>query len=208
MMEDARFELLEGPVLARLNATFQRDGIAVLANVVPAHVLDVIARRLDFDAAHQVQQAGLVSKAPRDAGDFSFAGIHLENGLPRTREHIFPEVLANPIIEQVVVTLLGGPAFIRYYNGNTACPNSDAQDLHMDGGGWSVPTVAAAAAAGLNWPHEPMKLSVNFGVDDMVPSNGCAPTPPLPKRLHTSCRATRPTESYLNCTASLYFTAA
>ena len=29
-----------------------------------------------------------------------------------------------------------------------------------------------AAAAGVAWPHPAYKLSVNFGVDEMVPENG------------------------------------
>ena len=56
-MEDAKgLARLDEAALARLDATFCRDGIAVLQRVIPAPVLDAIARRLDFDAAHQVYQ--------------------------------------------------------------------------------------------------------------------------------------------------------
>ena len=141
------------------------------------------AERLDFDAAYQVYEAACQLAAEGEIdGDASGAaanwrgnvgelGLHLEQGLPRTPSFIFPEVLTNPIVEQCVARLLG-PAFIRYYNGNTACPMSGSQPLHMDGGGWSVKSEEEARAANLSWPHPPMKLSVNFGVDAMLPSNG------------------------------------
>jgi hypothetical protein len=187
-MEDARGALLDEGTLARLDATFRSDGIAVLQNVIPHAVLDTIAARLDFDAAHQYFDAARVAVAEGAAaggdglkedgapaasfsGDVARLGLHLELGLPRTPELVFPEIVCNPIIEQAVARLLG-PAFIRYYNGNTACPASGTQPLHMDGGGWSVASADEAAAAGLEWPHEPLKLSVNFGVDDMRPENG------------------------------------
>jgi len=187
-MEDARGAMLGEETLARLDATFRADGIAVLQNVIPREILDTIAARLDFDAAHQVFDAGRAMLAAEDrtpsnenledgapassfAGDAEMLGLHLELGLPRTSEFVFPEIVSNQIIEQVVARLLG-PCFVRYYNGNTACPGSGCQPLHMDGGGWSVKDSSEAAAAGLAWPHEPLKLSVNFGVDDMTPENG------------------------------------
>ena len=68
-------------------------------------------------------------------------------------------MLANPVVEQVVTRLLGGGVFMRYYNGNTACPGTGHQPLHMDGGGWSVKSEAEARAAGLAWPHEPGLLT-------------------------------------------------
>ena len=39
---DARFDLLDEGTLASLDETFRRDGIAVLANVIPPAVLDKI----------------------------------------------------------------------------------------------------------------------------------------------------------------------
>ncbi len=180
-MMDACGSLLDENALSLLEETFRRDGIAVLKGVIPHDVLDIIGARLDFDSAWQIHEAALVKAAEENAssiadgtsfsGNVAALGLHLEQGLPRTSDLIFPSVLANPIIEQCVERLLG-PAFCRYYNGNTACPGSGTQPLHMDGGGWSVKNAQEAADAGLEWPHEPMKLSVNFGVDAMLPSNG------------------------------------
>ena len=106
--------------------------------------------------------------------DDTFGGVggrHLEVGLPRSAEYSFPEMLSNPIIEQCVRRFLG-PAYCRYWCGNTACPGSSIQPLHADGGGWSVKNKAEADQAGVAWPHPAYMLSVNFGVDDMIAANG------------------------------------
>jgi hypothetical protein len=155
-----------------LSEAFARDGVCVLTNVIPGHVLDTAARRLDYDAALMVAQGvGAKERGETDASFGGARGRHLEVGLPRDATYSFPEVLSNPIIEQCVHAFLG-PAFVRYWCGNTACPGSGVQPLHQDGGGWSVKTAEEAAAAGVAWPHPAYKLSVNFGVDAMAPENG------------------------------------
>ena len=143
-----------------------------------AGVLDKAAARLDYDAALMI--ADRIGAAARGEEDETFGGAdgrHLEVGLPRTAEFAFPEMLVNGVIESCVRELLG-PAFVRYWCGNCACPGSGVQPLHQDGGGWSVGTPEEAAAAGVAWPHPAYKLSVNFGVDEMVPENGSTVSPP------------------------------
>ena len=164
--------------LAALAAAFAADGVCVLTDVIPAGVLDKAAARLDYDAALMI--ADRIGAAARGEEDETFGGAdgrHLEVGLPRTAEFAFPEMLVNGVIESCVRELLG-PAFVRYWCGNCACPGSGVQPLHQDGGGWSVGTPEEAAAAGVAWPHPAYKLSVNFGVDEMVPENGSTVSPP------------------------------
>lgn len=150
-------EITDAAKLGRIREAFLRDGIAVVQNCVPAHICDQMGERLDWDAAHQVAKDALGGHEA-----FRAASGHLACGLPRVAPHVFPEVVANPIIEQLAVTCLGGAAFIRYYNGNTSLPGSEPQGLHMDGGGWSVKTEVEAAAANLSWPHEGLKLFVKY----------------------------------------------
>ena len=177
--------------LAAMAAAFARDGVVILANVIPHAVLDAAAARLDYDAALLVLQGAAAAKRDEESSvvedgqtggargdpravDDTFGGKggqHIEVGLPRDAEHSFPEILTNPLIEQCVQAFLG-PANVRYWCGNTACPGSGVQPLHQDAGGWSVNDPAAAAAAGVAWPHPNYKLSVNFGVDAMTPANG------------------------------------
>jgi hypothetical protein len=87
------------------------------------------------------------------------------------------EVVANPCVEQLVAAMLGGAAFMRYYNGNTSLPDERGNErgwggMHMDGGGWSFSTAEEAAQHGVDWPHPPFKLFVNFGTSAMTPDNG------------------------------------
>ena len=152
------------------------DGVVTLANVIPHAVLDAAAAKLDYDAARMILHGHGVESGRGASGesDETFGGVggrHLEVGLPRNAEYSFPEMLSNPIIEQCVRRFLG-PAYCRYWCGNTACPGSGVQPLHADGGGWSVKSKVEADKAGGEWPHPPYMLSVNFGVDDMTPENG------------------------------------
>lgn len=111
-------------------------------------------------------------------GDFGHG--HLQLGAPRNDPFVLPQIVANPIIEQVVVAILRSPARLGFYNGNCAMPGSgcgfearcvtlighfsgpcfDAkrllrhrtQRLHMDGP-HLYDSEAEAAAAGEQWPH-------------------------------------------------------
>ena len=47
--------------------------------------------------------------------------LHLQLNLPRCHPYVHPEIVANPIIEQVAGAVLHGLVYIRYINGNTAC---------------------------------------------------------------------------------------
>ena len=124
--EYAAGEITDAAKLHRIRDAFLRTGVAVVQNVVPHEVLDRMGARLDWDAAHQVaSDAAGMSEAYRAASG------HLACGLPRNAPHVFPEVVQNPIMHQIVVVCLGGAAFMRYYNGNTSLPGSEPQGLHM-----------------------------------------------------------------------------
>lgn len=197
-------------------------------NVVPHEVLDRVAQRLDWDAAHQV-----VGDVLGNSEAYRAANGHLACGLPRNSPHVHPEIVCNPIMEQVkqssgtthagcgadrgsccccdkpvvleqlVVTCLGGAAFMRYYNGNTSLPGSEPQSLHMDGGGWSVESAEEADAANLPWPHEGLKLFCNFSCDDMVSPTAVRLSTLLP-HIHKRVVATfQPRAVYTRMAASL-----
>ena len=71
----------------------------------------------------------------------------LQLGLQRTHPFITPEVIRNPLIEQVAEAVLGPRAFLGFVNGNTNCPGSGTQAVHMDGD-WIYQSEAEAIAAG------------------------------------------------------------
>ena len=81
----------------------------------------------------------------------------LQLGLQRTHPFITPEVIRNPLIEQVAEAVLGPRAFLGFVNGNTNCPGSGTQD-----GDWIYQSEAEAIAAGVSWPHPIVSLVANF----------------------------------------------
>jgi hypothetical protein len=141
--EEAAALQIEPSKLAAIAEQFAVDGYAIVTGLFDHTLLDQMSDKLDNDAAHQVAKRVLEDR--EDGSDSSGARDmrHLGNGLPRHAPWVYPEVVASPLVEQLAAALLGGSAFIRYYNGNTSLPDDPAdpkgeQGLHMDGGGWSV----------------------------------------------------------------------
>ena len=89
--ERERGYLDEGKVEALLTA-IHVDGYALLLDALPDQALDHIARRLDFDAAHQIATA-------RDELRGVFGHGHLQLGLPRTGDWVLPSLVRNPYVE-------------------------------------------------------------------------------------------------------------
>ena len=150
---------LSAEKLARVVDKYERDGLCVLAGVIDTDVLDALAHRYDFDAAHRYANGDQFKGNQRGpALNPEYDGnLHLQLNLPRCHPYVHPEIVANPIIEQVAQAVLHGLVYIRYVNGNTACPGATVQGLHVDTQG--------------DWGQ---KLAVNFSVEDITPENGAS----------------------------------
>jgi hypothetical protein len=156
----------------------------VVEDLIPGPVLDHLAVRLDFDAAHQV------TSEQKYAERGVFGHGHLQMGLPRCAPWVAEEVVANPIMEQCAAAILG-PCFLGFYNGNTNTPQSDqAQPMHADGD-WVWKTEAEAAAAGRSWPPPATGVVMNFGVDDITEADGTEVWPGSHIDVRVPGRATR-----------------
>ena len=134
-------------------------GFALLAGgVVPTSVLDKLAPRFEFDAAYRYLDA--LEPGGGDAipcfGGSSVPG-HGSARLPRTAPFVFSEIVANPLIEQVVAAALGPRPYLNVYGGNLNFPGSGTQELHMDGV-WAHSSEDVAAAAGVQWPPPPHQV--------------------------------------------------
>ncbi|MDG2196977.1 MAG: phytanoyl-CoA dioxygenase family protein [SAR324 cluster bacterium] len=149
--------------LEKIKNTFELDGLVVVEDLISSDLLDTINGKLNNDAAHIIYNHYQIhNKYPH----------HLQLGLPRDSNWVFPEIACNPIIEEILVELLGGAVFMRYYNGNTSLPNGDFQKLHMDGGGWSIPNKLEAEKYDVDFPHPCFKLFVNIPTKNTNPENG------------------------------------
>ena len=104
---------LEEDKLQRLQAEFDEVGWCRLGSLVDPTLLTRLEGALDRAAAGQ-----LLAKGPEAWATTRSMGPLL----PRMAPWVDAEVVANPIVEQIVVRLLGGGAFIRWHGSNTALP--------------------------------------------------------------------------------------
>lgn len=163
---------LDSAKLDRLKTQFDHQGFVVLANVVPDHsVLAGLEDACDLVAAVRL------------LGEHHTSSTQLGPLLPRCAPWVRPEIISNPISEQLVAHLLVGEAFIRWHGSNTALPrppgsqrlseekltgwaalpDEGIQHLHMDGWGWSVVSGRV---------HPTYKIFCNYALSDMTPERG------------------------------------
>ena len=162
-------------------AAFDARGLFVLEDVVPLEVCSQLAVKMLADAAAIVAHGGWSAR-----GEFGHG--HLQLGQPRMGPFVHPEVVANSIVEQVVVAILRHDAKLGFFNGNCAMPGSGIQRLHMDDQ-WDYHSPSEAAAAGEPWPHRTTSVHVNIcPTGDVTPGNGATEVWPGSHTVHTAHR--------------------
>ncbi len=109
----------------RLLDAMRRDGVLVLDQIVDHAPLDALKIRMDRDSVDLLAFCESVGGNPRDRG-------HLQQGPPPVAPYVFAGYVANPLICDALVTILGDGAYCEFYNGNTNCPDSTYQQLHLD----------------------------------------------------------------------------
>lgn len=128
------------------------DGYVILGDVVDRAVLDAIKRKLDEDTAELLRRG--------DWGTGQFAG-HLSQSMPRSKDHIYSDVVTNQLVIQVTAEILGEGVHNHFYNCNTNMPGSQMQPLHRD-----APHL---------WPdpiHPMTSIVINMSPIDVDESNG------------------------------------
>ena len=81
---------LSAATLEQVVARIRSEGFVVVDGIVPTSTLDELRPQLDLQAAEQLLE-----------GSTEASDGFLSNGLPRAAPFIRPEVVCNPIIEQV-----------------------------------------------------------------------------------------------------------
>ena len=112
--------------LVEVVAAVEAEGFCVLQQVVPHRVLDGLQTRMAADTVQLLEFLEANGGNPRARG-------HLQQGPPPYPEYVFPEVVINSFAVQVAKKMLGEHAFLSFYNGNTNCPVSKLQHVHLDG---------------------------------------------------------------------------
>jgi hypothetical protein len=115
---------LDSDHLSEAVAAIEEDGFVILGGVVATSTLDAIKPKLDEDTA-ELRRRGRWGGAGQKPG-------HLQQAMPRSREHIYSDIVTNPLIIQVTAAVLGEGLHLHLYNGNTNLPGSEHQPLHRD----------------------------------------------------------------------------
>ena len=144
-------------------AAMQRDGVLVLDQVIAHAPLDALKERMDRDSAELLAFCDSVGGNPRDRG-------HLQQGPPPFTPYVFAEYVANPLVADALRTILGKDAYCEFYNGNTNCPDSTFQELHLDA---PHPEAALTEAPGSSAIAAPTSaVVVNVVPQDVDETNG------------------------------------
>ena len=127
------------------------DGCVILEDALPTAPLAALRRRMDRDTADLLRFCATIGGNPRESG-------HLQQGPPPFRGYVFAEIAMNRHVNAVAEALFGGRGRLTFYNGNTNCPGSVRQRLHMDGRHDTAPDepVAATTAVVVNIPPSGM----------------------------------------------------
>lgn len=134
-------------------------GFVVLRDAIPKQPLALLRRRMDQDTKELQEYCTSIGGNPRERG-------HLQQGPPPSREFVFRDVVMNYFAMDVCIQLLGPSPTLTFYNGNTNCPRSGTQHLHMDSGHRTSPPspVEPTFSVVVNIPPGPMN-SANGAIE-------------------------------------------
>jgi ectoine hydroxylase-related dioxygenase (phytanoyl-CoA dioxygenase family) len=153
--EELASEQISQTHLEQALQALRMDGYVILENVVSHAHLDILREKMNEDSWKMI-------KAKQWGGAGRVFG-HLQQGAPPFPPYVFRDVVANPIVIQTTKALLGEGLFNSFYNGNTNCPGSGVQPLHMDG---------EHLWPGLKVAHPIASVVVNVALMDVTEENG------------------------------------
>ena len=153
-------ELTQG----QLSASHLEQAINVIREEGYVILRDIVSHsHLDFLNQKMTQDSHTIVSSDSDRWDARRSIGHLQQGAPPYTPYLFPDIVANPIVEHVSISLLGEGAFNGFYNGNTNTPGSTQQALHMDTGHlWP----------NLNPSHPTASVVVNIPMIDVTEEGG------------------------------------
>jgi hypothetical protein len=156
---------LDADKLADITQAFHETGFATVCGLVPQSV----CQELHASMLEDVVQVRSVDKLT--AHEKLTGPGHLQLGPRRYAPYVYPELLANPLIENVVSAILGEGAWLGFYNGNVNCPQSGEQPLHFDRPfAWA--TEEEAKSAGQSWPPPSTTVSCSVALEDITIASG------------------------------------
>ena len=161
----------------------QSDGALVLKDIVDVEFLRMLKRRMDSDTLRLLAYCESLGGNPRDAGQ-------LQLGAPPFPPYLHADLLAHPFVWAIIGRLLGPEAGLMFYNGNTNCPASHPQHVHLDQGHKSA-TASAVRALAVGIPAQP--TSARNGAIEIWPGTHTIVSPQrVPESMLAERRSVRP----------------
>lgn len=107
-------------------SSIHEHGYVIIEDAVPKEPLRVLRERMDRDTEELLSYCDSIGGNPRERG-------HLQQGPPVSSEYVFAVVAMNQYVNRICNGLFNSRPRLTFYNGNTNCPGSTTQRLHMDG---------------------------------------------------------------------------
>ncbi|NKB97907.1 MAG: hypothetical protein GKR90_05350 [Pseudomonadales bacterium] len=169
LIEISPDELVAGTLaqdkLSTLHQLFRKHGYVVVTNLVSRGVCAQLREAFIEDVAAIRRRSDLTPHEQRTAVG------HLQLGPRRYAPFVSRELVANNIIENVVLEILGSSAWLGFYSGNVNCPNSGHQPVHFDRP-FAWQSESEAHDAGQLWPPPPITLSCSIALTDINEMSG------------------------------------
>eukprot|EP00041_Stephanoeca_diplocostata_P003599 m.36162 g.36162 ORF g.36162 m.36162 type:complete len:421 (+) comp14454_c0_seq1:128-1390(+) len=160
--------------ISRIKNHFVTNGYAFLGDCFQIQYADQMraTHKLDLDCTHA--WSDLMDDGGTNSNPVERIPGHLRIGLPRTAPWVLPDMVANPIIEQVVAALMPSPlGRLIGWTGSTAIPDGPDGHVWMNSD-WLWRNPEAAEKAGHTWPPPTTTVIVDFTtqVYDVMEENG------------------------------------
>ncbi|MCY4095495.1 MAG: phytanoyl-CoA dioxygenase family protein [Gammaproteobacteria bacterium] len=110
---------------AAVNA-LRKWGFVIVEEAVASEPLKVLRERMDRDTEELLTYCESIGGNPRELG-------HLQQGPPVSKDYVFADIAMNRFVNRICNRLYEHRPRLTFYNGNTNCPGSTTQRLHMDG---------------------------------------------------------------------------
>lgn len=161
----------------------QLDGAVVVRDAVDTAILRVLKARMDEDTLRLLAYCERIGGNPRERGQ-------LQQGAPTFPPYLHRDLLAHPFVWSVLVRMLGVGAGLMYYNGNTNCPGSAPQNVHLDQAHKSA-VVSPVTALVVNIPVQPISAH-NGAIEIWLGTHNIVCSQRVPEAMLKARRSVRP----------------
>ncbi len=154
-------DALDNDSLADAARTFRESGYVVLEGIYDPDWIAALRTSYDALLAEYLEDKGGIEAMAGKTFGTNHVGIHPPLVMPWAD----PQIVAHPITDQVLSTLLGEDYHCGFYHTNTAYPGSGIQPIHRDDS-------LLFSSSEMNVPHPVVSIVLNIPLCDFTEENG------------------------------------